>query len=105
MEDAGEIGFAILFRQSNSNEKRAEFVVHALAKRLARSLSTSPNDIDVGRPLFDYGVDSLVAVELRNWVGKKFVADIAVFDIMGGATIREIGVLVSKKTTIEVKTL
>ncbi|KAI1145696.1 hypothetical protein F4825DRAFT_457243 [Nemania diffusa] len=38
----------------------------ALAGRLARSLGIKPEDVDVGKPLHAFGVDSLVAVELRN---------------------------------------
>ena len=41
-------------------------------------------DVDTGKPLYAYGVDSLLAVELRNWFGKEIGAEVAIFDIMGG---------------------
>jgi len=37
-----------------------------------------------------YGVDSLIAVELRNWF-TEFSADIAIFEILGGATFKAVG--------------
>ena len=78
-----EDDFAPNFRQAATVGERAEVVVQALAKKLARSLSMVVDDVDSSKPLFDYGVDSLVAVEIRNWIGKEFSADVAVFDIMG----------------------
>lgn len=51
-------------------------------------------DIDTVRQLSDYGVDSLMAVELRSWLSRDFSADITVFDILGGASIAMIGQLV-----------
>jgi aryl carrier-like protein len=94
---------ATLFKQSESDAQRADLVVQALSKKLARSLSRNPDDLDTGKALFEYGVDSLVAVELRNWIGREFAADVAVFDIMGGATILAVGALVASKSSISRK--
>jgi acyl carrier protein len=93
---------AALFRQTQEVDEREKLVADALAQKLARSLSVSQEDIDQHRPLFEYGVDSLVAVELRNWIGKEFGADVPVFNIMGGASIAEIGVLTVKNSTVGV---
>lgn len=49
------------------------------------------DDVDSGRPASSYGVDSLMAVELRNWIRKDFDVDIAVFDILGGTTVAGLG--------------
>jgi acyl carrier protein len=89
-----------LFRQIEDVVQRESFVADALAHKLARSLSMAHDDVDRDRPLFEYGVDSLVAVEFRNWIGKEFAADVPVFDIMGGATIKAIGVLTVKNSSL-----
>lgn len=102
MQDEAEDS-ATLFRHAGTEVERAEVVVKALSQKLARSLSMPADDIDPSKPLFEYGVDSLVAVELRNWIGKEFRADVAVFDIMGGATIAAVGALVAKKSAVEKK--
>ncbi|KAH7070080.1 hypothetical protein FB567DRAFT_598626 [Paraphoma chrysanthemicola] len=91
---------AVLFRQTDDVVQRGQIVADALAQKLARSLSMAHEDVDRDRPLFAYGVDSLVAVELRNWIGKEFSADVPVFDIMGGATITNIGALTVKNSTV-----
>lgn len=48
----------------------------------------------------DYGLDSLMAIELRNWIGRDFAPSVAVFDIMGGSSISALGDLVAKRTEI-----
>ena len=97
---SNSIKFAALFRQAESDEDRAAVVVDALARKLARALSVSPEEIDTDKPLRIFGVDSLVAVELRNWIRKEFSADVAVFVIMGEATVVAIGDLVAKTSNI-----
>lgn len=47
-----------------------------------------------------YGVDSLVAVELRSWFAEETQAEIAVFDMMGNATMKSIGHLAVKRNKL-----
>lgn len=90
-----------LFRVADGPHERASVVVSALAKRLARAISISPEDIDLSKPLAEYGVDSLMAVELRNWIGTSFKAQVTVFDIMGGAAdFAAIGELIVHKSEL-----
>lgn len=95
------IDFAGLFKQAASNEDRVDIVVRALTTKLARALSISADDIEKGKQLGDYGVDSLMAVELRNWIARDFGANIAVFEIMGGTKIAAIGELVAGKSQLD----
>ncbi|PLN82692.1 polyketide synthase [Aspergillus taichungensis] len=88
-----------LFRQSSDSGERIQLVLQALAIKLARAMSIPPEDIMPNKPLSAYGVDSLMAVDLRNWFGKEFGATVAVFEIMGGVTISAIADLVATKST------
>ncbi|MCJ1249687.1 hypothetical protein MMC30_006913 [Trapelia coarctata] len=49
-------------------------------------------------PMHSNGVDSLVAVELRNWFIKELAADIAIFDIMGGTSLKAVGLLAAGRS-------
>ena len=75
---------AVLFRQSKTVEEMVSIVVEAIVCKLARGLTVQSEEIDADRPLHLYGVDSLVAVELRNWINKEFAADVPVFELMSG---------------------
>ncbi|KAK4203182.1 polyketide synthase [Triangularia verruculosa] len=92
---------ARLFRQAESAAERAQVVVEALSKRLARTLSIKLEDVDTHQALHAYGVDSLIAVELRSWLGKEFAADVPVFEIVSGKTIEAVGELVATTSRIE----
>jgi len=78
-------------------------VVEALSQRLARTLSIKLEDVDTHQALHAYGVDSLIAVELRTWLGKEFAADVPAFEIVSGKTIEAVGELVAKTSRIEKK--
>jgi acyl carrier protein len=92
---------ARLFRQAESAAKRAQVVVEALSKRLARTLSIKLEDVDTHQALHAYGVDSLIAVELRSWLGTEFLADIPVFEIVSGKTIEAVGELVASTSRVK----
>ena len=57
---------------SSVSQTLSSIVTLSLTHKLARTISIPALDIDVAKPLHSYGVDSLVAVELRNWLAKKF---------------------------------
>ena len=86
------------FRRASSDEKAAEILLDGLLQRLSRALSMPVEDIDVARPLHIYGIDSLLAVELRNWFVKAWETDVAVFDITGQGSIAMLAQEAAKKS-------
>lgn len=89
---------ATIFRAAATEEEKTQVVITALVAKLARAMSMSPEDVELSKPLSSYGVDSLMAVELRNWMKRDFGAPLAVFDIMGGVPISAVGELVVAKS-------
>nr|ALQ32756.1 putative polyketide synthase [Fusarium aywerte] len=89
-----------LFQKSSDAGERQQIVVQAIAVKLARAMSISPDDVEPSKPLSSYGVDSLMAVELRNWINKEFSTKVAVFDIIGGVSIARVAETVVKQSSI-----
>jgi NAD(P)-dependent dehydrogenase (short-subunit alcohol dehydrogenase family)/acyl carrier protein len=87
------------FSEARSPDEAREVVVEGLTQKLSRALSIPPTDIDTHRPLHSYGVDSLLAVELRSWLAKEFGANVAVFEIMGATSFDGVALTVLAKTT------
>lgn len=83
----------------SSLAEATEIVSGAIVKKMCKALSSSERDIDTSKPLHSYGVDSLVAVELRTWFMKEVGADMAVFDIMGGHGLQELAELAAKRSS------
>lgn len=67
-----------------------ELIIDAIKLKLTDLTSTPAEDIDYKRTFSSYGVDSLVAVEFRSWLGEEVGADIAVLEIIGTKSIRSI---------------
>ena len=55
-------------------------VVH---KKIAQLLYMPKEDIDITRPLSEYGIDSMIAAELRNWIFGTFATDVSIFSMLG----------------------
>jgi acyl carrier protein len=85
------------FRQAKGIPERSAAVVSALTIKLSLALGLQAEDIDARKSLSDYGVDSLMSVELRNWIWRSFKAPIAVFDIMDGKSLKGVAQLVAEK--------
>ncbi|KAL8954144.1 MAG: hypothetical protein Q9222_000027 [Ikaeria aurantiellina] len=79
----------------------AVVVTEALVAKLSKSLTAlEGGEVDLNRPMVSFGVDSLLAVELRSWLGKEFGADIPIFEIMGGTSFTAIGRVVTHKSPL-----
>ncbi|XPT03005.1 Highly reducing polyketide synthase [Ascochyta lentis] len=68
-------------RQATSIEDVTDLVLEILIVKVAKHLEQNVANIDPEEPLYTYGVDSLVAIEFRNWIMKEFAADVALLDI------------------------
>ena len=62
-------------------------IIDAIVSKLSQSLGVSQADIDPSRPVHLFGVDSLIAVELRNWFLSKLKADVAILHILGESSV------------------
>jgi NAD(P)-dependent dehydrogenase (short-subunit alcohol dehydrogenase family)/acyl carrier protein len=91
---------AVLFQQAKTGSDRSIAVVTGLKAKLARALGAEIDEVDPRRSLSDYGTDSLMAVELRNWIRNDFGVTVSVFEIMGGTSIAAVGELVVMKARI-----
>ncbi|KAL8999563.1 MAG: hypothetical protein Q9169_001652 [Polycauliona sp. 2 TL-2023] len=62
----------------------------ALLSYLASSLKLSIDSIYTNVPVIDLGIDSLVAVEIRNWIFSEAGHDVPVLKILGGSSVKQI---------------
>ncbi|KAK1144041.1 Type I Iterative Polyketide synthase (PKS) [Aspergillus melleus] len=97
-----EVQFQKLFSEATSLEEGREIVAKALINKLTHSYKVIPEDaeVDMDTPLHTFRIDSLLAVELCNWIRKEFAADLAVLEVMGGATLAMVDVLVATRSQL-----
>lgn len=58
------------------------YLGHALVARFAEILNLTPEEIDTSKPLSTYGMDSMLAAELRTWLFKQAGADVSLLEIL-----------------------
>lgn len=92
------VNYATLFAACETLAEAEEVVMQGLARKLAAALGMPAGDIDTAKPLHAYGVDSLLAIELRNWFGQEIGTEVAIFDIMSGQSIAEVAALVTGRS-------
>jgi NADPH:quinone reductase-like Zn-dependent oxidoreductase/NAD(P)-dependent dehydrogenase (short-subunit alcohol dehydrogenase family)/SAM-dependent methyltransferase len=76
------VDYLALIRAAADAEEAAHIVTMALLGKLGKSLSVPAESLDVGKPAYVLGVDSLIAVELRYWFLKQFGVEVPVFVIL-----------------------
>lgn len=79
-------------------------VSEILRFRFAKELGLTPEAVDLHKPLHQYDVDSLKAVDLKSWFSKVLKADINTFDLLKAdsvsalaSTIVEVSELVARE--------
>lgn len=63
-----------------------QIVTRAVLNRLAKLLFTSSEEIDPSRGVSEYGMDSMIAAELRNWFVKSFHTDVTFLELLNPQT-------------------
>lgn len=74
----------------SSSAAAAEVICRSLVKKLVSMFGLAEEDVSPTKSLAAYGVDSLVAVELRNWIVSQVGAEISIFELMQSPSLAEL---------------
>lgn len=85
-----ETNLITLLRSAATQADASRMIVQALVEKLSKSLAVPTSEIDVTKPIYVFGVDSLVAVEIRYWFLKAVNADVRVMDIMSNDSVADL---------------
>lgn len=66
-----------------------------MKKKLGKLLQVPSNNIDLNQPMTNYGVDSLMSMELITWASKELALNVTQLEVLGGMT----GATMVKKAT------
>ncbi|KAM0259446.1 hypothetical protein ACHAQJ_003341 [Trichoderma viride] len=85
----------------SSSETARGMLVEALKERLADVFGMSASEVDSEMPLTAYGVDSLVAGELRNWLILNVVVGVSIFDVTQSNSLRDLAARLQERLVEE----
>jgi acyl carrier protein len=89
---------AVELRKAGSEDEAVALVVEWFSNKVAQVLGLSKSDIDASKPVHVYGIDSLVAVDLKNWFTKEIGADITVFVLLGNMPLQGLCAIAAEKS-------
>ena len=86
--DKNKIGLKEQLRRATNVEEAGKIVEKAVVQKLSDMFVIPVDNIDVEKSLAQYGVDSLVAVELKNWLVPMTGCEMSIFELLGTTSLR-----------------
>ncbi|KAI1473663.1 ketoacyl-synt-domain-containing protein [Daldinia eschscholtzii] len=86
-----------LLAQAADAEEARSIVSKGLREMLSKSMNMDSADVDESRPPSAYGVDSLVAVGVRNWVSRECEADVSIFEVLSETSISDLSATIVQR--------
>jgi aryl carrier-like protein len=87
----------IAFRAAKSDQEAASIAAEGVVHKLSEVLTIAVKDLDVSRNITSYGLDSLTAIELRNWIAKELRANLQILELLSSGTINDLAGLIVQK--------
>ena len=78
---------AVSLAEAQSQEEAEKLVGKAIVHKLAEIFMLPVDEIDISKHPAHYGVDSLIAVELRNMLAHRVAAEVSIFGIMQSSSL------------------
>ena len=78
-------------------EDRPGLLGTLLRDKVARVLGTSPDRLDGDKPLLQLGIDSLMAVELRNWLEGELQVNLPIVELMRSPSLSGLAELLAER--------
>ncbi|ATY64703.1 Beta-ketoacyl synthase [Cordyceps militaris] len=99
--DAGGVQFADIPRLLDGAAPGAQLlenISQLVLMQLSKLIASPVETLSAAQSLDSYGVDSLVAVELRNWVGAYLQANVPLMVLRGTSSIHELAKIIAKES-------
>lgn len=84
-------------------EQATDVITEALVQKTADILQMPASEVDANRPMYVYGVDSLVAMEVRNWISREMKANMALPEILAAMPMTKFAAKIAERSKLVVK--
>nr|UPX44674.1 Type I Iterative PKS [Penicillium fuscum]UXX61831.1 Type I Iterative PKS [Penicillium fuscum] len=85
---------------TKSLEQAVDLIGAAIAEKISDIFMIPLDEIDLANKPAHYGIDSLVAVELRNMLVQQAAAEVSIFDILQSVSLAELSAIAAKSAYI-----
>lgn len=87
-------------RRAKTWGEAAEYVSGELIAKTSRLLMVAIEDMSEEKSMLDLGMDSLVAVEMRNWLLRELDAAVPILELMANVSLGQLAVKVVKRSKV-----
>ena len=77
-----------------------QIIKSAIRQRLSKLTMLDPDSIDLEAPLLDYGLDSLTATELKNWILRDMEASLQASELLDEPSISSLSMKVASRSKL-----
>ena len=98
-KDTGTANLHRSLREATSMEEASAVICEALIRKISNVSMTPAEEVDPEKPLGAYGLDSLVAVELRNWMVNDLGANVPLLELMNSPSVSALAIVIAGFST------
>lgn len=99
-KNGAEISPAVAIRQAKGREGAEAVIGSAVLGKISSILMRPLDELDPALPISVYGLDSLVAIEIRNWITRELEANLQILEILTSDSVPALAQAILKKSGI-----
>jgi acyl carrier protein len=99
-ETAQAVSPGVALKRSTSYAEAASIVIEGLLDKTAAVLMLPREELDPTKATVFYGLDSLVSIEIRNWITREFGAALQILDLLSSGSFVSLADIVLRKTEL-----
>ncbi|KAI1459254.1 ketoacyl-synt-domain-containing protein [Annulohypoxylon moriforme] len=98
-QDAGQaVSYRNAFRAAASNDEARQVAIQGVLQKLSEVLSVAREDVDAQRGMASYGLDSLTAIDVRNWITRELGATLEILELLTSTNVTDLADLIVSRT-------
>ncbi|CAG8028853.1 unnamed protein product [Penicillium olsonii] len=100
VQHGNEIAPAVAIRQSKDRETATAVTAAAILGKISSILMRPIEELDPAAPISVYGLDSLVAIEIRNWITRELESNLQILEILTSDSMAALAEMILAKSGI-----
>ena len=85
-------------KSASTTTEAIDVISTGLKAKVAQLLNISANDIQLDQTVVSYGVDSLIELQLRNWIVGHVEANVTMAELMGSSSMHRLAEIVAHRS-------
>lgn len=98
--DADTVSIRSTLKHCTSREKAIQILSDTLVRKLSAISLIPPEEFDLSKSMDAYGIDSLVAVEVRNWMANELGVNLSLLEFMKITNLLHLSQTIVEKTRL-----